>query len=234
MKQALIVAHDHISPPGPLGDRLVERGFDLHDFVVVEGERFDRPDVSVTYPSFLDFDVVLLLGAPWSVYDPTIQPWFMQETLELQGADREGLGVLGVCFGGQALASSLGGSVERSPLPEIGWCHVESDDEGLIPGGDWFQFHFDRWETPKDATMLATSVLANQAFVLRRNLAVQFHPELNYSTLQGWFENGGDAVVEEWGHSPDYLLQETMNKEAESARKAAQLVDNFLDKVASA
>ncbi|WP_267883791.1 glutamine amidotransferase-related protein [Streptomyces sp. NRRL S-646] len=47
--------------------------------------------------------------------------WIGGELALLRKAHRFGIPVLGVCFGAQALTAALGGSVEPSPRPEIGW-----------------------------------------------------------------------------------------------------------------
>ena len=62
----------------------------------------------------------------------------------------------------------------------------------LVPGGRWFQWHYDRWELPGGASEIACNPRASQAFVLDRNLAVQFHPETDEPILCGWLDNGGD------------------------------------------
>ena len=76
-----------------------------------------------------------------------------------------GVGVLGVCFGGQLLAHALGGTVARSPAPEIGWREVSSAKPDLVPPGPWFQWHFDRFTTPPGGIEVARNADATQAFV---------------------------------------------------------------------
>jgi GMP synthase-like glutamine amidotransferase len=232
--RALIIAHDHVSPVGPIGDQLERRGYELEHFLVVPEERFATPDVTTTLPDFTSYDVVVVMGAVWSVYDhETIGSWIHDELKQVQAADSAGVPVLGICFGGQVLAQAHGGSVERAPRPEIGWTDVTSTDEDLVASGQWFQWHFDRWVTPPEARVVATNAVAPQAFVLRRNLAVQFHPELTPSSLAGWLGNGGDAGARANGYDPERLVAETALLAASNERRAAALVDAFLDHVAA-
>ena len=67
--RALIVAHDHASPAGPVGDRLAARGYDVSSCLVVPAERHHDPGVTASFPEFASFDAVVVMGAPWSVYD---------------------------------------------------------------------------------------------------------------------------------------------------------------------
>jgi GMP synthase-like glutamine amidotransferase len=117
-------------------------------------------------------------------------------------------------------------------MPEIGWSDVESDDQALVPGGPWFQWHYDRWRLPREATEVARNGRASQAFVLGRNLAVQFHPEVTSTSLAGWLANGGAAKAREAGHDPEQLLAQTRATEHDALRRAHALVDAFLEQVA--
>ena len=69
--------------------------------------------------------------------------------------------------------------------------------------------------------------------MLRRNLAVQFHPELTSSMLAGWLGNGGAGKAKAAGLDPDTLLAETRATEAAARARAHRLVDGFLDVVAT-
>jgi GMP synthase-like glutamine amidotransferase len=109
---------------------------------------------------------------------------------------------------------------------------VESDDE-RVPAGRWFQWHYDRWQLPAGATEIARNPQASQAFVLDRNLAVQFHPELDETILRGWLENGGDEDARKFGVDPDTLLADTRRLTVESRVRAHRLVDAFLARVAT-
>lgn len=232
--RALVVQHDHVSPPGPVGERLVERGYDLDLHTVVEQDNFHAPHVHNPFPTLDGVDLVVTMGAVWSAYDvSTIGSWVGTELDLLREADRRGVPVLGICFGGQLLAAAHGGRVERSDEPEIGWVTVETDDETLAPAGPWFQWHFDRWVTPPGATELARNGVAPQAFALRRNLAVQFHPELTSAMLDGWLGNGGAESARAHGRDPDRLRRETAVEGPAAAGRAKGLVDAFLDAVAT-
>ena len=75
---------------------------------------------------------------------------------------------------------------------------------------------------------VARNAAASQAFVLRRNLAVQFHPELTTTMLAGWLGNGGSEKAASAGLDPEKLLTETRQREDAARDRAHRLVDGFL------
>jgi GMP synthase-like glutamine amidotransferase len=170
------------------------------------------------------------MGAPWSVYDhESIGTWVASELAMLRDAHDQQVPVLGICFGGQMLAAAHGGSVSRSPAPEIGWADIESDDDGLVPSGTWFQWHYDQWELPNDAKEVARNAKSSQAFVLGRNLAVQFHPEMTSEILTSWIATGGADEVDQFGIKLEDLVRETAERDLSNRDRAYRLVDQFLD-----
>ena len=233
--KVLFIQQDHVSSFGYVGDAFASRGFDVETFGVVPAEHFAVPDIAVDFPDPLGFYAVVPLGAPWSVYDTaTIGRWIADELGFLRAAHDGGVPVLGICFGGQALAAALGGAVELSSEPELGWTAVASDEPDLVGPGPWFQFHQDRWQLPPGARELARTGVASQAFVLGRSLGLQFHPELTPSILQGWLDSGDREYLLAHGVDPDELMVRTV-AEADAAReRAALLVDRFLDRIATA
>lgn len=230
--RALVIQHDHVSPPGPIAERLEDRLVEVVCHQVVPEESFDHPGVPPAFPDVTGFDLVIPMGAPWAAYDvERVGSWVGPEVELLRQADAAGIPVLGICFGGQLLALAHGGDVGRSPMPEIGWVAIESDRPALVPPGPWFQWHYDRWTLPPAANEIARNAAANQAFVLRRNLAVQFHPELTAAMLHGWLENGGAHDAAAAGRDPEELLARTRVEEPAARARAAALVDAFLDTV---
>lgn len=233
--RALFVQQDHVSPVGPVGAQLEARGYDVEEFLVVPEDRFHEPNVAATFPDPTAYDVIVPMGAPWSVYDEaTIGAWVLEELTFLRRAHEAGVPVLGICFGGQALASALGGGVERAPESEVGWYEIETDRPDLLEAGPWFQWHHDRWQAPPGATVIARTPRAQQAYVLGRSMGVQFHPELTPTMLQGWLDNGGAAYLEAHGEDAAALLQRTRDTAGAAEERSRRLVDRFLDQVATA
>jgi GMP synthase-like glutamine amidotransferase len=228
--RALLIQHDHICTPGFVGERLIDRGVDLVVHQVVAEDRFLSPNVEIEFPEPTEFDVIVPMGAPWSVYDhESIGTWVASELAMLRDAHDQQVPVLGICFGGQMLAAAHGGSVSRSPAPEIGWADIESDDDGLVPSGTWFQWHYDQWELPNDAKEVARNAKSSQAFVLGRNLAVQFHPEMTSEILTSWIATGGADEVDQFGIKLEDLVRETAERDLSNRDRAHRLVDQFLD-----
>ena len=232
--RVLLIQHDHICTPGYVGERLTDRGLDLVLHQVVREDRFLSPDVEIEFPDPTDFDAIVPMGAPWSVYDhQAIGTWVPAELKMLRAAHDHQVPVLGICFGGQMLAAAHGGSVSRSAAPEIGWVEVDSDDESLVLSGLWFQWHYDQWQLPNAAQEVARNPSSSQAFVLGRNLAVQFHPEMTSEILARWIATGGAEEITRFGIKLDDLVRQTADQDAANRERAHRLVDQFLDRVAA-
>lgn len=232
--KALFIQQDHVSPTGPVGEAFVERGYAITELLVVPSHRFHDPNVTVQLPVPTDFDVIVPMGAPWSIYDhDTIGTWVHDEIDFLGEAHRSGVPVLGICFGAQALAAALGGAVIPATEPEIGWTLVDSDHPDLVPSGPWFQWHGDRWVLPDGTRAFARTEVADQAFTVGRSLGVQFHPELTPTMLEGWLANGGAAHAEALGIDPDALRRATAGEAEAAEARARGLVNAFLDRVAA-
>ena len=233
--RALVIRHEHVTEPGLVGARLAERGYELTTVTVVPQDRHHAPDVSYDFPDAEGWDLIVSLGAPWSVYDEeVIGSWIGGELALLRQAHALGVPVLGVCFGAQALATALGGSVESAPRPEIGWTPVDTDDPDLVPPGPWLQWHYDRFLPPTDAKEVARNAVGAQAFQVGRALGVQFHPEITMAMLRGWLELGGREQCLRHGLDPDELLAQSRAMEPAARENARRLVDGFLDRVANA
>jgi len=232
--RVLLIQHDHICTPGYVGERLTDRGLDLVLHQVVREDRFLSPDVEIEFPDPTDFDAIVPMGAPWSVYDhQAIGTWVPAELKMLRAAHDHQVPVLGICFGGQMLAAAHGGSVSRSAAPEIGWVEVDSDDESLVLSGLWFQWHYDQWQLPNTAQEVARNPSSSQAFALGRNLAVQFHPEMTSEILASWIATGGAEEITRFGIKLDDLVRQTADQDAANRERAHRLVDQFLDRVAA-
>jgi GMP synthase-like glutamine amidotransferase len=228
-----MIQHDHICTPGFVGERFADRGYDLRTHQVVSEGRFRSPNVETQFPEPTNFDVIITMGAPWSVYDhDAIGSWVLPELAMLRDAHRDHVPVFGICFGGQLLAAAHGGSVSRAATPELGWVEIESDDESLVPAGEWFQWHYDSWELPAGATELARNDSSSQAFILGRNLAVEFHPEMSSPILASWIATGGAGEMIKLGIQVDELLRQTAQRDTSNRARAHQLVDLFLDRIA--
>ena len=234
--RALFIEHDHISLGGPIWRSLEKHGYEIERFLIVPESNYDSPNITTTFPNFNEYDLLVPMGAPYGAYeDDRIGNWLLPELEKLKQAHNDGIPILGICFGGQLMARALGGSVARAPKAEVGWIEIESNDKTLIPTGPWFAYHWDSWITPKGATEIAKTDTANQAFVMGRTLALQFHPEVDPEVLEAWLsrESGCVEITGE-GVDLDQLRKETLEQEIGSNKRAAELVDAFLRRVATA
>lgn len=232
----LVVVNDPICTAGPIQERFEQRGYTAEVHHLVDFHQADDPNVHPDLPSFTEYDAVLTLGARWSVTDPAqTSNWLPTVLAALRNADAAGVPVLGICFGAQLLTLAHGGEVGNASEPELGWYTVDTDDESLIAAGPWFEWHYD-WMSrlPEGAIEIARTAAAPQAFALRRNLAVQFHPEVEQQIFGVWMQHGAVDALAEIGHDADAVAADIAARDAEITERAHALVDAFCERVAKA
>jgi GMP synthase-like glutamine amidotransferase len=198
------VENDRSDDARRLGDWLVGAGLEL---AVV---RCHAGDVLPETPD--GYAAVVVMGGEQNAYpaaDGTPgAPWFPALERLLRKAVRARVPTLGVCLGGQLLATALGGTVERSSAgPEIGACLVARRDVAdtdpvfaRVPfAPDVFQWHQDEiTELPVGAVLLAASTnYPHQAF--RHGDAawgLQFHIECDLEMLADWARSEVGTLAE--------------------------------------
>jgi GMP synthase-like glutamine amidotransferase len=213
---ALVIENDPSDDLRRLGEWLTEAGLEL---TVV------RPHTGDPLPETLDDYVALIvLGGDQSAYpdaagDPGA-PWFAAVEGLLRKAVRHHVPTLGVCLGGQLLATAHGGLVERSTSgPEIGPGLVGRRDAAdgdplfkyvpLLP--DVVQWHSDEiTELPIGAVLLAASSrYPHQAFRLGdRAWGLQFHIECDTEMIADWTRTDV-AALDELGYDADAVVAAT-------------------------
>lgn len=174
-KPGILLQHGPHGPSGLLGDFLEARGIEARTVPVWEVA--PGPDLD-------DAPFVVSLGSEFSAGGST-PSWVPAEVAALRAALAADVPVLGLCFGGQALALALGGGVHRMAHPEIGWVHVDSDDPE-VPSGPWAQYHYELLEVPDGAQEIARSPAGAAAFRSGPHLGLQFHPEVTPAQMDEW------------------------------------------------
>ena len=185
MKPVLIRRHLEGAPPGLLVDWLDSRGLPYE--VSFSGAGGELPDPRA-------YAFVVSLGHDLGAND-THDAGVRAERAMLESAVSAGTPVLGLCYGGQVLASVLGARVGRAPVAELGWRAIETEDPDVVPAGPWLEWHYERFETPPGAVELARTGDAVQAFRHGPHLGVQFHPEATVEIVEGWAVSDGVADV---------------------------------------
>jgi GMP synthase-like glutamine amidotransferase len=227
--KALFIQHDHVSPTGPVSERLRHHGFKIEERLVVTQENYYSPNVHFDFPDADDYDLIIPMGSPWGVWDDEcIGNWVLPEVEWIRSAILANKPVFGICFGGQLIARAMGGVVAPGPKAEIGWTWISTEQPDFVGSGPWFQFHYDRWTLPEGAVEIARTPVASQAFTINKALAMQFHPEMDGATLQGWLEWEGVNAVERDGQDPKIMLWQAGHEQAAARLRTFELVDNFL------
>ncbi|MGH4025769.1 MAG: type 1 glutamine amidotransferase [Pseudonocardiaceae bacterium] len=209
----LLLQPSDVDPPERLADWLTAAGAEL---------TLCRPaaDGVPEGPDGLEgFDGVVCMGGAMSANDDAEYPWLADLRWLLARAVGQRLPVLGICLGGQLLATATGGAVRRGvDGPEAGTLLVAKRDAAahdplfaelpLTP--DVIQFHHDEiHRLPPGATLLASSPkYPNQAFrVGAAGYGLQFHIETSPATVLSWARHdaAGAAAVRPGQLDPDHL-----------------------------
>ena len=151
-------------------------------------------------------------------------PWVDAEIDFLRAALAADVPVLGLCFGGQALACAAGGGVAPASPAEVGWLPVETSEPDLIPPGPWLHFHYDQLTPPAGAVEIAHSPAGTAAFRIGRNLGLQFHPEATPAIADSWARLESDTL-QTIGISPAQVAEQGRVRGDEAAAAAERLFD---------
>ncbi len=148
-------------------------------------------------PNIDDVDLLIIMGGAMSVNDEATYPWLVIEKRWLRRYIASGKPVIGLCLGGQLIASALGASVTQNPQREIGWTTIQAVnpypiDCFVMPEQcEIMQWHGETFALPQGAKRLAeNTVCSNQAFQIGNNvIGFQFHPEITQLALKNLLEN---------------------------------------------
>jgi GMP synthase (glutamine-hydrolysing) len=184
--RALCLTHEDNGPAGIFADVLRERGDELLEWNVSQGDPPEDPEV---------FDALVVFGGSMHVDQEERHPWLPAQHDLVRAAADSGQPLLGVCLGGQLIARAMGGHVGPASRPEIGWHQVELTPEGeadpvlgaLPTTFDALEWHSYAFEPPPGAVLLAHSPVCAQGFRLGATTwGVQFHPEATRAMLERW------------------------------------------------
>jgi GMP synthase (glutamine-hydrolysing) len=191
-------------------------------------------------PDWRPYAAIVVMGGAMGAYDEQRYVWLAPEKRLIAEAVRAGRPAWGVCLGAQLLAASLGAHVAPGPRPELGVLPVEltpaaREDPVFAAAPQSFstlQWHGDTYELPPGAVQLARSALfEQQAFVVDRAYALQFHLEVTSALAAEWMQI--PAYVRELEQlagagAPAALLEQVERIETDSVRLARELFSRWL------
>ncbi len=177
MERGLILQHEEGGPPALFADWCERRAIPYEIRRVWED---GLPESPAGWPW------ICALGSDHSPAETDPPSWVDAEVEFLRAALDADIPILGLCFGGQALAAAGGAQVGPADPPEVGWIEVESDDPATVPAGPWLHFHYDQLAVPPGGEEIARSAAGPAAFRLGNSLGLQFHPEGTPEIADAW------------------------------------------------
>ena len=177
-------------------------------------------EIHKEFPSSInDYSALAIMGGAMSVNDP-YYTHRQAEVLILQCMYKD-IPVIGHCLGGQLIAKALGGTITKSPQPEIGWQPIKYVDDpdvnvwfGQYPTDTVIHWHYDTFSIPTGAKLLASSeACPNQAFTIGKHLAMQFHIEIDENKINIWRFNKNNI------HSLEKKINKLLKYDAQDATK---------------
>jgi GMP synthase-like glutamine amidotransferase len=203
--------------------------------------RLAQGDANIALPLPDEVDLLIIMGGEMSVNDEDIYPWLIAEKQWIRHFIDQGKPVVGLCLGAQLIASSLGATVTKNEVKEIGWWPVYgrsslTTHSHVFPFPDsivTLSWHEDTFDIPIGAVWLAENeACPNQAFQYgNRVLGFQFHPEITAQNLEMFLlDNGYDEMISGMNihtyiQQPEKIAQVTK----EQFYAANQLLEHALD-----
>jgi GMP synthase (glutamine-hydrolysing) len=220
-----VLQHERETGPGTFAALLDEARV---DYQVVETLRGRLPDHAA-------FDGAIALGGSLSAHDSPL----LETRRWIRNGVLSGLPFLGICLGGQLLASALGAAVERQARPEIGVHDIYLTDadrrdrlfSGLPGRLEVFGWHEDSFDLARGAVPLAGSIACTyQAFRFgAAAYGLQFHPEIRAEHVACWREVPGyNGLAERTGTDFDALMIDLRRATPRLGALAGQLLQRWL------
>lgn len=188
-----------------------------------------------TLPSPDSFDWLVIMGGTMGAYEEDKFDWIAREKELIRNAIAADKKVLGLCLGGQMIASAMGGEVRKASQQEIGWHRVEKTNDVATWMPQTFHplnWHGDYIIPPANATCFATgSFTQTQGFCLGEKVwGLQFHLEAEPNTVDLFHSVGGSEPLLEGDYVQSLEYMRANNKAEESIVVMHALLD-MLDKV---
>ena len=149
-----------------------------------------------SYPEMTDFDLLIVMGGPMSVFDDEKIPWMQEEKSFVVHAIADGKKVLGICLGAQLIAHLLGAEIKKSPFTEIGWFPVKKTSQHymfahLPDEFTAFHWHGEMFDIPAGAERIFGSEgCENQGFIYYDEIiGFQFHFETTTDSIEEMLAN---------------------------------------------
>lgn len=216
------------SDTGILGQALQDLGHTIKTHKVQSFASDGSKRVDADFPPYENFDAVIAFGAAEHAYDTSLD-WIAKELDYISALHRHGIPYLGICFGSQLLAQSLGGRTVPADSIELGLITLEPLAPCPVATGPWLSWHGDKVELPKSVDVLAKTSVAPQIFRSGSSIGVQFHPEVNTEMLEAWIRQ--TAEEPEGILLPKDLQKEWAEHEPLIHKNARDLLDWFLSEM---
>jgi GMP synthase-like glutamine amidotransferase len=188
--RVLAIVHQRDAGPGVFAEAIAATGGELDEWTLAE-----RPQPPADP---FGYDAVLVFGGAMNADEGERHGWIGEERALLRELLEREVPLLGLCLGGQLLATAAGAEPRRASRPEIGWHRVEVTREGeedpllgpLAPSFEAFQWHSYEFPLPAGAVPIARSDVCLQGCRLgERAWALQFHPEVTRDDALHWIAN---------------------------------------------
>jgi GMP synthase-like glutamine amidotransferase len=215
MAPGLILQQEESAPPALFGDWCRRRGI---GFDICRAWEVGPP------ADHARLRWVCALGSEHTPGGAGAPPWVDAEVGFLRRALEAGVPILGLCFGGQALAAAAGAQVAPADPPEVGWMEIETDDPERIPAGPWLHFHYYQLSVPPGAIELARTPAGPAAFALGPSLGLQFHPECTPAIADAWAASEEERLLA-LGISPSAVAAQGLERAGAAAEAADALFD---------
>lgn len=228
--KVLVVQNEAIDPITLVGQWLTEVGIEMEVIKVNEGDQ-----IPLEIPS--DVSGLIVLGGTMSANDDAKFSWLGDERKLIADAVGSDTPMVGICLGGQMLATAVGGTVDRAPVGEIGLHSftvstaaatdpvLKSIAGKTVSATQWHQDYVT--DLPDEAEVLAgNDVCPVQIFRLGKKVyGFQFHPEVDDTLFNSWAEGAEDD--EAFQNQGDKLTKSAAETAAEISAAQKELVSTW-------